>query len=94
MRAIPLGVAVGFVIQRSLTMRRIARASDGDKREGRYRAGFGVFLLTSAAPQIPAIVSTLTFMFGAPIWPVVVSIAVCSVGVVGQALRVSRFADT
>jgi hypothetical protein len=86
-----LMMVVGFVVQHSVTKKRIERAK-AETSEHRHRIAFGVFLLTTAVPQIPAILSTFTFMFGAPIWPVLASIGVCSVGVVGQAIRVASFA--
>ncbi|HEY8431317.1 MAG TPA: hypothetical protein VIL20_23215 [Sandaracinaceae bacterium] len=83
---------LGVVVQRSLAQKRIEKSPDRDDEDARYRNVFGVFLLTSSIPQIPAIFSTFAFMFGASLLPVLVGIAVCSVGVVTQALRVPALA--
>lgn len=87
-----LMMLAGFWVQTQVTRARLSRPRELDNLDIRTRIAFGVFLLTTAVPQIPAILSTFTFMFGAEIWPVVASIAVCSVGVVGQALRVGALA--
>lgn len=85
-----LMMIVGFWVQAAVTRKRFEKLKP-DTAEQRHRIAFGVFLLTTAVPQIPAILSTFTFTFGAPIWPVIASIGVCSVGVVGQAFRVASF---
>jgi hypothetical protein len=43
------------------------------------RARIGGFMLGASIPQIPAIVATFTFMFGASLWPVLVCIVVVTV---------------
>ena len=73
--------------------RRLARLPDDATVDQRYREIFAVFLLTTAVPQIPALLSTFVFMFGASIWTVSTAIAFCSVGVVAQALRVPAMAE-
>ena len=89
-----LGAALGLVIQRRLIEKRIAKLpAEHSTRERRFQIAFGVFLLTTAIPQIPSIFSTFCFTFGASIVPVIVSITLTSVGVVGQALRVPKLAD-
>lgn len=82
----------GLGLQRSMAQRRVARLPEDAGYEERYAQVLGVFMLTTAVPQIPAILSTFAFMFGASLWPVLVGIGVCSVGVVAQALRVSSLA--
>jgi hypothetical protein len=89
-----LFVALGFLLQGKLTRARIARHSQKEERRVRYRIATAVFLLTSNVPQIPAIIATFTFMFGAPIWATLASIAACTVGVVGQAMRVKTFSES
>lgn len=88
-----LGAWLGLALQRRLTTKRIAKLDSEATDDQRYAAGFGVFLLTSSVPQIPSILATITFTFGASLLPVLVGIALCSVGVVAQALRVGRLAD-
>lgn len=82
----------GLFVQRRLAEKRLSALPPDASFDLRYRAVFGVFLLTTAIPQIPAIFSTLTFMFGASLIPVLVGIGVSSVGVVSQALRVESIA--
>lgn len=45
------------------------------------RAQVGAFLLTSSFAQLPAIAATLSFMFGAPLVPVLVAIIASTLGV-------------
>ena len=83
----------GLALQRRMTARRLSRLPGEPDLDARYREVFAVFLLTTAVPQIPAILSTLTFMFGASLLPVLVGIGLSSVGVVTQALRVPSLAE-
>lgn len=84
---------LGLALQRSMAKKRIEKSRDRDDYDARYRHVFGVFLLTASVPQIPAILSTFMFMFGASLVPVLVGIGICSVGVVSQALRVPALAQ-
>ncbi|HJL15964.1 MAG TPA: hypothetical protein RMH99_09920 [Sandaracinaceae bacterium LLY-WYZ-13_1] len=84
---------VGLLVQRRISRRRLAKLPADADDEARFAAVFGVFLLTTAVPQIPAIFSTFAYMFGASLVPVLVGIGLCSVGVVAQALRVSSLAE-
>jgi membrane protein YqaA with SNARE-associated domain len=83
----------GLALQRRMAERRIARAPDASSEDARYREVFGVFLLTASVPQVPALLSTFAYMFGASVVPVLIGIAISSVGVVSQALRVSTLAQ-
>lgn len=85
------GVA-GLAVQRKVSERKLAKLPSKCDTEARYHAVFGVFLLTTAVPQIPALLSTFAYMFGASLLPVLVGVGVSSVGVVSQALRVSHLA--
>lgn len=89
------GVAgfVGLGLQRRMADKRLAKLPPAAGVNDRYQAVFAVFLLTTSVPQIPAILATFAYMFGASIVPVIVGVAVCSVGVVSQALRVPRLAE-
>lgn len=80
---------LGLALQRRIVAKRLSSQPDatGDQR---YQLAVGVFLLTSSVPQIPSILSTFSFMFGASIVPVLAGIAVCSVGVIAQAIRIPR----
>ncbi len=87
------GVAslLGLGLQRRMAEKRMARVPD--EYEARHREVVGVFLLSASVPQIPAIFSTFAYMFGASLWPVLVGIALCSVGVISQAMRVRSLAE-
>lgn len=82
----------GLTMQKRLAGARIAKLADREEVEARYREVFGVFLITTAVPQIPALLSTFAFMFGASLWPVLVGVGLASVGVAGQAVRIPRLA--
>lgn len=84
---------VGLALQRRFAAKRLARLPAEADFAARYGQVLAVFLLTASVPQIPAIFSTFAFMFGASIWPVLAGIAICSVGVVMQALRVGALAE-
>lgn len=87
------GAALGIAIQRRVVERRIARLSEEESTQARrFQIAFSVFLLTTAVPQIPSIFATFCFTFGASLVPVLAAIALTSVGVVAQALRVPRLA--
>lgn len=83
----------GLALQRSMAEKRLARLPEGAGDEARYGQVLGVFLFTTAAPQIPAILSTFAFMFGASLVPVLVGVGICTLGVIAQALRVSSLAQ-
>ncbi len=89
-----VGALLGLALQRRLVTKRVGKLpAEFNTRERRYQVAFGVFLLTTAVPQIPSIFSTFCFTFGADLLPVLVSIALTSLGVIGQALRVPKLAD-
>ena len=88
------GSLAGLALQRSIAHKRLARLPEGASFEVRYQQVLAVFLLTTAAPQIPAILATFAFMFGASLAPVLVGVGICSLGVIAQALRVSSLATT
>ena len=88
-----VGAAAGLVLQRSLAIQRLSRLPPDAPLSARYGAVVGVFLLTTVLPQLPSILVTFCFMFGSSIVPVLVGIAVTTVGVVLQALRVRTLAE-
>ena len=88
-----LGAAIGLGLQRALAQKRVSRFPPDAPLSARYAAVTGVFLLTTAAPQLPSILATFCFMFGSSILPVLVCISVTTMGVVLQALRVPALAE-
>lgn len=88
-----IGAVAGLVIQKKLVARRVAKLpEEANTLDRRYQAAFGVFLLTTAVPQIPSIFATFCFTFGSSIVPVIAAITLTSIGVVGQAVRVPKLA--
>lgn len=82
----------GLALQRSMAAKRVRRLPSTADDEARYGAVLGVFMITTAVPQIPAVLSTFAFMFGASFVPVAVGIGLCSAGVIAQAVRVGPLA--
>lgn len=85
-----LATVGGLFVYDRVAARAIAKLpADRRTDEHRVRAATGAFLLTSAVPQIPAVLCTVMFTFGAPFLPVAVGIGIASLGVVAQAIRVT-----
>ena len=92
---VPLAVVatgLGFLLQRWLLRRALAKPAPGglDPARQRQRAEFDALMLSTSAPQIPALVGTICFMVGAQLTPVLVTMAVATVGVVSLGLAVGR----
>jgi len=88
-----LGAIAGVVLQGRLVAKQLGKLPDSaNTLQRRYQVAFGVFLLTTAVPQIPSIFATFCFTFGASIVPVAASIGLTSLGVIAQALRVPKLA--
>lgn len=85
-----IAAAAGLGGQRFLARRRLAELPEDPTESQRMRALLGVFLLTTTVPQVPAILATLAAMFGAALLPVLVGIAVSTLGVLGQAWQLAR----
>lgn len=79
----------GLALHTRLVARAIARlpAAKRELPAERARAEVSAFLIAASVPQIPCILSTVTYTLGAQLLPVLVSVAVASVGVFAQALR-------
>lgn len=73
---------IGFIALRMGGPKAIANAPSLGKEPG--KALVDRFMLTSSIPQVPAIAGTLMFMFGSPLLPVLVCMAISSAGVVAQ----------
>lgn len=87
------GVWAGLAVQRRMVEKKLNKLPEGSGFEERHGAAVGVFLLTASIPQIPALLCTLAFTFGASLVPVLVSIAICTIGVVAQAMRLKPLAQ-
>ena len=80
--------AFGLVFQRRMAARAVDKLPPaGRTPELEDRARLGAFMLAASIPQVPAILATFSFMFGAALTPVVVAIGIVTVFVVAQALR-------
>ncbi|MFK7985162.1 MAG: hypothetical protein AB8I08_03950 [Sandaracinaceae bacterium] len=90
---IALFAVVGLLLQKRMSEKRLAKLPEDADRDMRFRAILGVFLLTSSVPQIPTILSTFAYMFGASLVPVLIGIGLCSLGVVAQAVRVTKLSE-
>ncbi|MGE0789026.1 MAG: hypothetical protein AB7S26_25360 [Sandaracinaceae bacterium] len=88
-----LGGWIGLGLQRRLSARRLEKLPANASPEMRHSAVFAAFLLSVSLPQLPSVLSTICFTFGASIWPVLTGMVLCTLGVVAQALRVRPIAD-
>jgi len=78
-------VPVAFVWKRHLFARRVRRlegASTAATEEQRKQAVVGAYMLAASLPQVPAVLATLAFLFGASIVPVAATLAIVTVAVV------------
>ncbi len=82
--------AVGTLLIVPLSRRAVARAETGAVSE--QTARLGAFLLVASASQLPALLATLSFLFGASAVPVIGAVAVSTVAVGVQAYRYQRSA--
>lgn len=84
-----LAMLAGFALHARLVARAIGRLPP-QRRElprERARAELGAFLLSASVPQLPCVLSTVMFTFGAEFLPVLLTVTIGSLGVLGQALR-------
>lgn len=84
------GIA-GLFLQRRMATRAVARLA-ADRRSGgeAARARLGAFLLAASVAQVPAILATFSYMFGARITPVLVAVALVTLAVLAQAQLARR----
>jgi hypothetical protein len=83
---------VGIGLQRWLAQRAIGRLAPTDRTEAKLAAArFDGLMLSTSAPQVPALLGTVAFMLGSELAPVLAGIAVATTGVlvVGWATRSS-----
>ena len=73
-------LAAGVVFQKRQLNRKLAQLQSATVKQ-KNEAAMGVFMLSASIPQIPAILATLMFMFGAELMPVAVTMAVSCLGV-------------
>jgi hypothetical protein len=82
-----LGVA-GLLLQQKLAARNVAKIPEPRRTPARVqKAELGAFLLAASVPQIPAILATFCFMWGAALTPTLVAIGVVTAAIIAQAVR-------
>ncbi|MCC6873263.1 MAG: hypothetical protein IT378_03055 [Sandaracinaceae bacterium] len=91
--AAALASLLGAGLQRRIARRKLDRLPENAPPDTRLREVQAVFLLTASVPQVPAILSTFAYMFGASLVPVLVGIAICTLGVGLQAVRIGSLAS-
>lgn len=88
---IPMTV-LGFGVQRFITRRQLSQIPSAEERspDRIEAASFDALMLSTSCPQIPALISTFGFMFGSELRPVLVTIAVATIGVLSLGLTLPR----
>lgn len=84
-------VATGLAwwLFRVLTRRALNKRRPGQsEQEARARAQLDAIVLSSSAPQVPAVAATMLFMMGASLTPVLVAMGVAMLGVLSLGLWV------
>ena len=82
-----LGV-VGIAFQSRLAARAVAKIPETHRTPARaQKAELGAFMLAASIPQIPAILATFAFMWGASLTPVLTAIGIATLAIVVQAVR-------
>lgn len=90
-----VATGIGFALQRWLTRRALAKPARPGMTAAavRERAEFDALMLSTSAPQIPALLGTIAFMLGSQLTPVLVTMAVATLGVLSLGLTVSATPD-
>ncbi len=84
-----LTVLAGLMLHRRLVERALNKHEAPTPRQVN-EAHTGAFLISASVPQVPTLLSTLTFTFGAAFLPVGLGLAVSSLGVVILGAKVWR----
>ena len=87
-----LATAVGFFLQQWLVRRALRKPPRAGmtRDQARQRAEFDALMLSTSAPQLPALLGTVMFMLGSKLDPVLVTMAVATVGVISLGLTMGR----
>jgi hypothetical protein len=86
-----IAVPLGDRLQRALVRRELQRLPPERRTEAeRIACEFDALLLSTSAPQIPAVIATLAFMCGSALTPVVVAMVVATAGVLVLGASVAR----
>lgn len=86
-----IAVPLGFALQRWLVARDLARFPEQERTDARRTAAeFDALLLSTSAPQLPAVISTFAFMAGSHLSPVIAAMVVATAGIMVLGLVVVR----
>ena len=87
-----VATGLGFFLQRWLVARSLKKPRDPrlTPEQARDSAEFDALMLSTSVPQIPALLSTVAFLFGARLTPVLVTVCLATVGVISLGLAVGR----
>lgn len=92
--AVPLGVVaipLAAAVQRWLVARSLAKLPEARRTEAeRVSCEYDAMLLSTSITQLPAVLATVAFMFGAALPPVATAMAIATVGVIALGLWVAR----
>lgn len=89
--ATAVAVVVGARLHRWLYRRELPRhLTRLPPERAREKAEFEALMLSTSAPQLPALAATIAFMFGSELAPVLAAIAAGTVGVLGMGVWVLR----
>ena len=76
-------VPLGMLAKRALVRSELAKLREPSAQR-RARVELEALLLATSIPQLPALLATLTFMFGSALLPVLITLAVSTLGVVAM----------
>jgi len=86
-----VATGLGWWLLRVLKRRELNKRRPGlTESEARARAEFEALMLSTSAPQVPAVMATMLFMMGASLVPVLVAMGVAMLGVLSLGLAVGR----
>lgn len=87
-----MATGLGFFLQRWLVARSLKEPRDPalTAEQAQDSAEFDALMLSTSAPQIPALLSTIAFLFGARLTPVLVTVCLATVGVISLGLAIGR----
>jgi hypothetical protein len=88
---VPFATFIGLRLHRWYVARELARLPpDRRTEENSARVRFDALMLSTSAPQLPALAATVLFMFGAALGPVLVSLGMATLGVLVLGAKILR----
>jgi hypothetical protein len=81
----------GIAFQSRFAARAVGKVPQEHRTKARVqKAELGAFMLAASVPQIPAILATFAFMWGASLTPVLIAIGVATLAIVVQSVRAAN----